>query len=163
MRPNFIMLVGLPGSGKSTFRAKFDAYVQLSSDDIIEEIARRNSTTYDAAWATSIDTATKLLNVRLSEALRDRKSIIFDRTNLTTASRRKVMSQVPKDYIRTAVYFEIDEALRQERMAARVGKAIPASADAQMRQWYIRPTFEESYDYIIDGVACQHVEQVIAA
>lgn len=157
MRPNFIMLIGLPGSGKSTYREQFDGYVQLSTDDLIEAEAYKQRTTYDKVWASYVDTATKIMNERLITALQRKTSVIFDRTNLTVKARRKVLSQVSKDYVKTAVYFEIDEVVRQSRMAGRVGKFIPAAADAQMRAWYVRPTFDEGFDYIIDGVAPQAV------
>lgn len=155
MRPNFIMLVGLPGSGKSTYRERFYDHVQLSTDDLIEVEAGRQGRFYDAVWAEHIDTATKMLNGHLANALRERQSIVYDRTNLTEKSRRKVLSQVPKEYIKTVVYFEVSEPVRQSRMASRVGKFIPPAADAQMISWYCRPVLEEGFDYVINGVETQ--------
>lgn len=151
--PVCTILVGLPGAGKSTGR---DAYtdvdtVILSTDDYVEALALQDGSTYNDKWQDNIDAATKEMNMAFLEAVKERRSIVVDRTNLTPKSRRKFLSQLPKGYTKVAVYHEIDEDTRQDRMAGRVGKTIPAHADENMRKWYERPTMLEGFDLIVAG------------
>lgn len=152
--PVCVLLVGLPGSGKSTWRESLGTnFVFLSTDDYVEAVAKNNGSTYDRMWELHIDEATKDMNAKFRAALDAKKSIAIDRTNLTVKTRRKFLSQLPKNYSKVAVYFEIDEALRQSRMKGREGKFIPPAADERMRQWYVRPSKDEGFDMILTGVA----------
>ena len=56
--PIFMMMIGLPGSGKSTFcKVISDDAVVLSTDNWIEARAMAESTTYDAIWSRDIKEA----------------------------------------------------------------------------------------------------------
>ena len=63
------MFVGLPGSGKSTFRAKLEAelmeegvsFVALSTDDFIEKCARDTGRTYNDMFFDNIKLAGNVL------------------------------------------------------------------------------------------------------
>jgi predicted kinase len=152
--PVCTILVGLPGAGKSTGR---DAYtdvdtVILSTDDYVESLALQDGSTYNDKWQDNIDDATKEMNMAFLVAIKERRSIVVDRTNLTPKSRRKFLSQLPKEYTKVAVYHEIDEDVRQERMRGRVGKTIPSFADDDMKKRYKRPETGEGFDFIFVGV-----------
>jgi len=152
--PVCVLLVGLPGSGKSTWRTSLGTnYTFLSTDDYVEKVAKAYGTTYDRVWVQHIDEATKAMDIEFREAIESKKSIAVDRTNLSLKSRRKFLSQLPKIYSKVAVYFEIDEELRQMRMKGREGKLIPAAADDRLRSAYVRPTKDEGFDMILTGVA----------
>jgi len=82
--PYIVVLCGLPGSGKSTLRAGFkDAGVHLSTDDLVEEVAKWEGTTYDQVWEREIKRVTQVVNENFRVALKHRDSIIWDQTNLS--------------------------------------------------------------------------------
>ncbi len=152
--PVCVLLVGLPASGKSTWRTSLGTnFAFLSTDDYVEEVAKANGTTYDRMWEKTIDEATNVMHEEFRDAVAARQSIVIDRTNLTAKSRRRYLSQLPKTYSKVAVYFEIEEGLRQMRLQGREGKHIPKAADDQLRSVYVRPSKDEGFDMILAGVA----------
>lgn len=147
-QPECIILIGLPGCGKSTWRAKHLAatqkeYVCISSDDIVDEYAANHGMTYSEAFQATVDTADKMVRDRFRAAVAERKNIILDRTNMSKKSRNRFLSNVSKDYRRKAVVFDIDDAVRHERVVARAaatGKHIPYAVVVDMRKQFEEPT-----------------------
>jgi tRNA uridine 5-carbamoylmethylation protein Kti12 len=147
-QPECIILIGLPGCGKSTWRAKHLAattkeYVCISSDDIIDQYAADNGVTYAQAIGVMIKKADKMVQERFRAAVAERKNIILDRTNLFKKSRNRYLSNLPKEYRRTAVVFDLDDAIRVQRVKDReaaTGKHIPDVVMADMRKNYEAPT-----------------------
>jgi tRNA uridine 5-carbamoylmethylation protein Kti12 len=151
-----ILLVGLPGSGKSTWVKSFlsthSDYVVVSSDDIIDAYAKSIGKTYTEVFSEYMGNAEVEYKIRLMAAIREKKNIIVDRTNLNLKSRRKILSSVPKEYKKVAVVFStpIDEVKR--RLIQReyeTGKAIPGYVLDSMIDSYIEPTTSEGFDEII--------------
>lgn len=147
--PYIIVMCGLPGSGKSTLRGLFrsDA-VQLSTDDLVEEIAQWSGKTYDQVWSDEIGAATAAVQVQFREAVKNRQSIIWDQTNLSVKKRAKILRQVPSDYYKAAIFVHVHEDLRQERLSGRAGKTIPKHIDASMRTSLQIPTEDEGFDAV---------------
>ena len=153
--PLFIVLVGLPGSGKSTYVKLFTendpTTVVVSTDGIIENFAAHHGKTYDDVFEEAIKPATKLAQSKMDLGFKARSTIIVDQTNLGMKKRKKLLSQVPEGYTKVARYFEIDEGLRQQRLLGRPGKTIPAHIDANMRESYVRPAAHEGFDDVAYG------------
>lgn len=151
---HLIVLCGLPGSGKTTYRngPAFDDYKVCSTDDIIEAMAAGMGKTYSQAFAECIEPATKLMNENFARYLKNGDNIIFDQTNLSPKKRRAIVSQVPKDYEKTLVAFETDSASLMKIWLERKelgNKIISLTILNDMQSNYIKPTQDEPYDNIV--------------
>lgn len=143
------MLIGVPGSGKTTWikNNKHDAVV-LSTDDKIEAEAARVGKTYSEVFQDTIKHAISAMDTDMIKAVRNRQDIIWDQTNLTAKSRKVKLSQIPKDYHKVAVYFPVPKDLR-DRLASRPGKTIPEPIILSMINQLQPPTKEEGFDEIV--------------
>lgn len=150
--PNLVMLVGLPYSGKSTCAKSlgiFNDYVLVSSDQEVHNIAAENNTTYNQCFNEVADLAMKRATEKLLQALKDKKDILIDQTNLTKASRRRKLSQVPSGYKKTCIVVPLptDEEMvirKQERTT----HSVPDKVLENMKQIYQEPTLDEGFDII---------------
>jgi predicted kinase len=148
---SFIVLVGLPGVGKSTYinNNKNPRTIVLSTDAIVEKMCALQGITYTQGFKLFIDEATKRFNKQLAIALKNKNDIIIDRTNLTRASRKRLMSQVPEHYSKYAYYFPTPEKDEwQHRLASRPGKYIPQNVIDDMISNFDFPNKEEGFDAI---------------
>jgi predicted kinase len=107
----FIMLIGVPGSGKTTFRHRFikehPNYNVLSFDDIIEEYCKLEHLTYDEVYEDDITLRMidKRLNIKLKDMIQKKSNIICDGTNLSVKSRSRKTSQIGSEYHKKAYVF----------------------------------------------------------
>ncbi len=147
--PILYMLVGVPGSGKTTWikNNKHDAVV-LSTDNYIERYAMKTGKTYSEMFKELIGVATDQMEKDLVQAVRNERDIIWDQTNLTAKSRRTKLNRIPKDYKKIAVYFSVPNDLR-DRLASRPGKTIPEPVILSMINQLQPPTKEEGFDEIV--------------
>lgn len=153
-QPTLTMLCGSPCSGKSTYVRKLlleGDYVVLSTDDYIEEQAKRLGKTYNEIFDDTISDATRKLELQLNMAKDKGKNLIHDQTNLSKNTRRKKLNKIPSCYKRTAVYFQVslEEALKRNKM--RDGKFIPESILKRMYHQFEVPTYDEGFDFIENG------------
>ena len=155
--PILFILVGLPGSGKSTWvRLCLATYPDknfkiISSDDIIEELGTKDGLSYAEAWLKHKDDAAKEMNRRANIAFKDKNNIIWDQTNLTLNSRRSKLSRA-NGYKKFAVVFQPDQIERIRRFNQRLnetGKIIPPEIIAKMTSDFVMPTISEGFDKII--------------
>jgi predicted kinase len=165
----FYMLVGIPGSGKSTWTDRFKRKYQndlvhdgikkntpfqynlsvISTDDIIQHIANEHRLTYNQVFDNITYSFAEKMTHKLAKFAFDRNDIvIWDQTNLTVKSRAKKLALVPSHYKKTCVMFGIPEDLA-ERLRSRVGKDIPDNVMMSMIKSYQYPTLEEGFDDII--------------
>jgi predicted kinase len=156
MKPTAYMLVGVPGSGKSTWAEPYLArsnYGLVSSDAYIEETARTLGKTYGEIFKDTIDAATKWMNTQMEFFFKNLTPIVWDQTNLTMKARRKKLDLLlAAGYDVVAVTFEVPDAelkKRREARAAATGKAIPPSVLESMGATYQRPTRLEGFSKVI--------------
>lgn len=147
-----IVLVGLPASGKSTFRdnSAFDDYYHFSSDDLIEAYAKSIDSTYNEVFTDYVKEATRLANEGLQAAIAEKRSVIWDQTNMSRKKRAAILSKFPKEYVRRCICVEPPETAEDEytlsqRLKSRPGKDIPAFVMANMRKSYQKPNLEEGF------------------
>lgn len=150
-----VFLVGVPASGKSTFRAEFlgtakERFSVISTDDIIEMFAYQGNTTYDAIFKTNIEEAEKVAREYFGVSIDQSKNFIIDRTNLSKKSRASWLSGIPGFYEKVAVVFPIPpDTIWFKRLASRTGKTIPQSVLKSMKSRFEMPTLEEGFDQIM--------------
>jgi predicted kinase len=149
--PKFYMLIGVPASGKSTWRKENAGHAEIiSTDDIIDHRAASMGLTYNDVFKDTIKEATRLANDHAYKAFRMNKDVIWDQTNLTAKSRKPKLAYVPNDWEKIAVVFLTPEdAEWQRRLASRPGKSIPQHILMGMRDSIVMPTEEEGFHEII--------------
>lgn len=149
------MMIGVPGSGKSTWLAKqsfnWTNTVIISTDNIIEQRAAAQGKTYSEVFQNEIKSATAEMNSRLLAAIDARQNIIWDQTNLTKKSRKSKLSNIPQEYEKIAVFFPTpDKEELKRRLASRPGKTIPANIVLGMISQLETPTVDEGFSQIIN-------------
>lgn len=154
-QPEAYVLVGLPGSGKTTWvnRMIKDAeYVVISSDDEIEKYAKSKGKTYSDVFAEYAKTATSIMQTNLRNAIRNNSNIIWDQTNMSAKKRKGIIQQIPKHYNKIAVVFQVDRKELEQRLNKRAdetGKTIPLHIVDNMQKAFTMPTTEEGFHQII--------------
>lgn len=150
-----IVLVGLPGTGKSTFRAALTEvtsldFTSISSDDYIEEEARRAGSTYDKVFTVAVGPASGKIRVDAERAFAHKLNVVWDQTNLTIGKRKQILDKFP-NYVKICVDFETpDEAIWLKRLYLRVeqGKYIPYHVLQSMANSFEPITISEGFDII---------------
>ena len=145
------VLVGVPGSGKSTWVANQDwakdcAYV--STDKYVEEYAKHTGKTYSEVFVEVMPDAVAAMIDSVIQASVMKQDIIWDQTSTTVLSRLKKTRMLP-DYYKIAVVFKTPERTELDRrLMSRVGKEIPRGVIDQMIEGWQEPTDEEDFDEI---------------
>lgn len=152
---NCYILVGVPGSGKSTYlKAKvIEVATVASSDNTIETVAEEYGFTYSEAFKDLIGFATKVFERDLETAIDLNEDIAIDRTNLTPKVRKRFIDMFKKaGYTVTAVVFETPEADEwKRRLDSRSGKFIPQTVLDSMSVNFVYPNMYEGFDYVVKG------------
>lgn len=155
IKPIAYMLIGVPGSGKSTWAEQYLArdFKLVSSDEYIEKAAAAMGKTYGDVFKQSIDAATKWMNDSIRTYTEACQNIVWDQTNLTMKARRpKIDKLIAAGYDVIAVTFEVPDADLEHRRHLReraTGKAIPPSILESMGKTYVRPTRLEGFSKVI--------------
>ena len=92
-KPLFVMMVGLPGSGKSYHARKISeetGAILFSSDNIRDELygSEKHQGHNKEVFAE--------LHRRLTKSIRDGKSVIYDATNLTPSARKQTLERMKR-------------------------------------------------------------------
>lgn len=149
--PKCYQLVGVPGSGKSTWTSNQDwskDCVVVSTDEFVESYAMSIGKTYSEVFNDYMPTAVDLMCQKVIEAREAGKDIIWDQTSTTVKSRLRKFNMLP-NYEHIAVVFrtpENKELIR--RLCSRPGKEIPKHViDSMIASWE-DPTEEEGFKEI---------------
>ena len=151
--PTLTVLVGLPGSGKSTsIPEDFDGFI-YSTDNYIEQCAKMNGWTYNEAFREFIEPATKTMNEQLEIAIRQKADVLWDQTNMSAKKRRGILSRFPKTYRKVCVcrvppQDSQDWNELRQRLLSREGKTIPLHIVETMADSYVEPTLDEGFDEV---------------
>jgi len=149
--PKCYQLIGVPGSGKSTWAKNQDwskdcAYI--STDTWVELYAKEQGKTYSEVFDEYMPKAVNIMTEHVKLAREAGKDIIWDQTSTTVKSRTRKFNMLP-DYEHIAVVFkcpEADELVR--RLASRPGKLIPVDIIENMIKNFEVPSEEEGFKEI---------------
>ena len=149
--PKLYVLVGVPGSGKSTWARSQEWYndcVYISTDQYVEEWANSVGKTYSEVFEEYMPMAVARMVSAVNGAKSIGQDIIWDQTSTTVSSRTRKFNMLP-DYHAIAVVFrtpEEEELVR--RLATRPGKVIPEHVLHDMIWNFEMPTEEEGFKEI---------------
>lgn len=150
-RPKAYILIGVPGSGKSTWTKKLSEtvdFVHLSSDKHIERFAESIGATYSEVFLEYIKRATIDMNAELDEAIKNKKHIVWDQTNVSKASRKFKIGKLSSYRVIAVEFPTPDEVELKRRLDSRPGKFIPADAMRRMISGLEPASLDEGFDEI---------------
>ena len=149
--PKCYQLIGVPGSGKTTwFRNQdwTDKCYYISTDKHVEAYAEAHGKTYSEVFNDYMPTAVENMVEEVERARAGGVDIIWDQTSTTIASRIKKFRMLP-NYEHIAVVFETPDRIElKRRLASRPGKVIPEVVVEGMLASFEMPTEEEGFAQI---------------
>lgn len=156
-RPVLTMLVGVPGSGKSTWLKEQGFWDRtnlmiLSTDNFIETVAAGEGKTYSEVFKDAIKLAEKHLDECLQIAIENDMDIVWDQTNLTRKTREIKLRRVPARYRKVAKVFLVppqEEWHARLNSPERAGKNISDVILRSMAANFEQPTVDEGFDEVI--------------
>lgn len=140
--PTVHLMIGLPGSGKSTWIERFvqtspQPQVVASTDAIFTQWGAADGLDYRASFHTfAFDAVQRAFSRRINDAIDARSNIVWDQTNLTRAARARKLARFPADYRRVGVWLDTPTHVVRQRLAnvdrIASGKRIPDAVLEQM-------------------------------
>ena len=145
-KPTLILLVGIPGSGKTSYAEEYIKKhrntVHLSSDAIRKELYG------DENIQGNPEEVFALLQKRTIECLKNGKDVVYDATNVTRKNRASIINICPK-YVKIEchiIWASIEECIKRDAKRERtVGKEV---IDKMLKRFQA-PFYDEGIDEII--------------
>ena len=151
IRPTAYILVGVPGSGKSTWARSqrwFDECAYISTDEHVEAYAKGLGKTYSEVFEEYMPHAIIAMCRDANEAEAVSADIIWDQNSTTRVSRARKFRMLPNYKMIAVVFPTPDEDELARRLASRPGKEIPLGVVRSMIENWEEPTMEEGFDEI---------------
>jgi predicted kinase len=149
--PKCYQLIGVPGSGKSTWIDTQDwalPCAKISTDKWVEIYAKEVGKTYSQVFTDFMPTAVDLMAKEVVAAREAGRDIIWDQTSVNIKSRKRKFNMLP-DYYHIAVVFKTPEHKELfRRLWSRPGKDIPEHVIASMIASFEMPTEDEGFKEI---------------
>lgn len=155
------ILIGVSGSGKSTWVKNNNGGELCSTDKYVEKFASDEGLNYSDAFdkiqeLNIFRDFTKLFYIDIETSIKNGADFSIDRTNLSIGFRAKLIGDLKalaekydKDLEINGVSFEVPKDVVKERLAKRVnetGKSIPEDVIENQFEHFEKPTKEEGFD-----------------
>lgn len=145
-KPTLILLVGIPGSGKTSYAEEYIKKhrntVHLSSDAIRKELYGNENIQGNP------EEVFALLQKRTIECLKNGKDVVYDATNVTRKNRASIINICPK-YVKIECYIiwaSIEECIKRDAKRERtVGKEV---IDKMLKRFQA-PFYDEGINEIV--------------
>lgn len=151
--PTCFMLIGVPGSGKTTWISKqpFDwsKTVIASTDAYIEHLAHQQAKTYSEVFKDNMPDAVSYMVDVVVDAVNSKQDIVWDQTSISTYTRAKKFKMLPGYTVIGVVFRTPKQYELTKRLNSRLGKIIPIEVVNQMIASWEEPTLTEGFDRII--------------
>jgi len=157
-----IIMVGVSGSGKSTWVNSHKEYIVCSTDFVIEQLAEKMGISYTEAFnyiqnKKKFDYITTKFFEKIHECILNDKDFVIDRTHLKRNIRISLINELKTFAIENgkhlelfAVSFELPKTTIFERLKNRekTGKFIPKEVILEQINSFDIPTTDEGFDAI---------------
>jgi predicted kinase len=157
-----IIMVGVSGSGKTTWVKSHKEYVVCSTDSVIEQLAQCMGISYTEAFnyiqdKKKFDYITTKFFEKIHECILNDKDFVIDRTHLKRHIRISIINELKTFAIENgkhlelfAVSFELPKNILFERLKNRekTGKSIPKDVILEQINSFDIPTIDEGFDAI---------------
>ena len=155
-----VVMVGLPGSGKSTWCENYTRensekkFYILGTNLIIDRMKITGLTrkrNYHGRWEELIKRASGILNKLFAVAKKNPRNYILDQTNVYFTARRRKMESFKLYKRKAVVIVNKPNVLSQriEKQQQMEGKVIPVNAIMEMKKNYTLPECGPSFDEVI--------------
>lgn len=149
--PKCYQLVGVPGSGKSTWVSNqnwAEDCTYVSTDMWVEMEAERVGKTYSEIFTEYMPKAVELMATQVELARDISRDIIWDQTSTTVKSRARKFNMLP-GYDHIAIVFATPNRDELDvRLSGRPGKHVPKNVIDSMIAGWEEPTEEEGFKEI---------------
>jgi len=153
--PKCYQLIGVPGSGKSTWYKNQEwigedkkDHKYVSTDQHVEGYAKDQDKTYREVFEEYMPTAVRQMMINVNFAAASQLDIVWDQTSTTIASRARKFNALP-NYEHIAVVFRTPPRDELDvRLSGRPGKHIPKDVIDHMIINWEEPTLEEGFNQI---------------
>lgn len=142
-KPTVYVLVGCPASGKSSYSTKFFSNVVIISfDKIREELYGKE----DIQGCSS--DVFKLYYQKAKDALKMKKSVVLDATNLTKKNRKNIFKELEDINCQfVAIVFQAPLDVCLYRNSQR-NKVVPKEVLTRMYYQYVEPSLDEGFSEV---------------
>lgn len=148
-----LVLVGLPGSGKSTWARRHpENYDIASTDDLILDFARTSGRSYEECFGEFYPRAVAMMKDKVEDFIRERKPFIWDQTNLSREERSAIyrLLQPTHRVVFVAFLVPLDVCLeRNRKRKADRGQSISEDRIRMLAETATFPDDTEPFDRIV--------------